>query len=169
MVCHDPHLPEPLIYNNSLHFIQCKVFGLIHQLLKPCLDTPPHDPRALAHSQLHPESLHPTFPYLNHLWPDLLSKIQRLCLHSPFLVNARIPKPSSTHVSSTSTVTHPNSAQNKTRSLGSCHTCKPDQLMPGVSTSWPKSLKRHYGTTQRTNSCKNSNDALEIWTNEQGT
>ena len=64
-------------------------------------------------------------------------------------------------------VTLLNSVRSKTRSHGSCHTCKPVRLEHGVNTSWLKYLKRPFGTTRWTIFYKTFNDGSATLTNVQ--
>ena len=147
--CHNHPIPHNLYFHH--HFLNTLLL----------------DPQDSDHSQLHPESLHPTSPYLNHPLPNLLSRIQKLCCHFPFPANMRIRKLSFIHAFSISTVNLLNSAPNKTRSHGSCHICKSVWHEHGENMSWPKFSRKHYSITRQTISCKRFNDGLGIQTSEQ--
>ena len=114
----------------------------------PSLVIPRHDLWALAHFQPHLTFHCHKFPYPKHHLSDLSLRIQRSCLLYLFLANVRIPKHSFIHVSSTSTVVLLNSARSKTRSHGSCPTCKPVQPKHGENMSWLRYLRRHYAMVQ---------------------
>ena len=118
--------------------IQHNLCSLLNHFLVTLL----HDLWAPAHYQLHHAFPHLKFPYPKHLLPDLHLRTQRLRHPFLFQANERTLKLSSTCVFYISTDTHLNLAWNRTRSHGSCLTCKPAQLTPGTNTSWPRSLKK---------------------------
>ena len=162
-VANRPHLFEPhLCLNHPTPHILCSRqphnLSLVTLLL---------DHWALAHFQPHPASHLHISCYHKHPPPDLRSKTQRLRHHSLFPANERTQKHSFTCASFTSMVVLLNSAQNRTRSHGSCHIFKPVQHEHGKNMSWLKFLRRLSGTTQQMSSCKRSNINSVIWTNMQ--
>ena len=138
-----------------------------HQSHNLYLVIPHHDHQDHVHFQPRCDSHRHTFLFHKHPLPDLHSRIRRL--RHPFLfpVNERIPKPLSTCAFFTSMDIHLNLVRSKTRSLGSCHICKPAWREHGKNTSWLKYLKRLFGTTRWTTFCKKFNDSSATLTNVQ--
>ena len=152
-----PHLHMfPSCHNHPTHWCS-------H--LNHFLATLHHDLRAHVHFQLHLNFCLHIFHYHKLPLPDLLSKIRRLHHHFLSPANERIPKPSYTRASYTLMDVHQNLVLNRTRSPGSCHICKPVQLVLGASMSWPKSSRKLCGTIQQTNFFKKYNADSVTWTN----
>ena len=97
-------------------------------------------------------------PYSKHHLPDLPLRTWRLCPLFPSLENVKTQKCFSIPVFYILMDDHSNLAQNRIRSHGSYHTCKPAQLVLGVNMSWRKSSKKLSGTTQQTNYCRRYSD-----------
>ena len=162
-VANRPHLYKlRLCLNLPTPHIPC--FHLFHN---PCPATLLHDPRASVHSQSHLTSHHHKSHY--HKLPQLDHHLRIRRLHPlfPFPENTRTQKRSFTHASFISMVVLLNLARNRTRSHGSCHTCKPVRLEHGANTSWFKYLKRPFGTTRQTTFYKKFNDGSATLTNVQ--
>ena len=147
------NLPTP----HTLCFRQPHNLSLVTLLL---------DLRDPVHSQLHPNLPHHTSLYHKLHQPDLRLRIQRLCHLFLSLENMGTLKHLFTCAYSISMDTLLNLEWNKTRSPGSCHTCRPVQLVPGASMSWLKSSKKPCGTIQQTNFCKRSSDGSVTRINE---
>ena len=148
-----------------------KLRSCLNHITHPCFlhnlypVIPHHDHQDPAHSQSHPVSPLHKSNYLKHPQLDH-SKIQKSHLPFPFPANEKTQKRSFTRASFTSTVALLNLVRNKTRSLGSCHTCKPVRLEHGKYTSWLRYLKRLFGITQQTSFFKRYSDDSVTWINE---